>query len=137
MYGPKPYIARRKCPSGQRMTSGVVMPGFKGKKIRPRHAWYNCRPKVWNAVVFRCRLLAVGKVSYQDVFVTQSLPTGINILLGIGRNATGSTAFPRERRAKLERLPGDWYTGWYSCCPVPTVVVVLSLPLHTGTNIAL
>jgi hypothetical protein len=65
-----------------------------------------------------------------------SLTTVIDILLGIGRNATGSTAFPRERRAKLERLPGDWYTGWYSCCPVPTVVVVLSLLLHTGTNMA-
>jgi hypothetical protein len=32
----------------------------------------------------------------------------MNILFGMGRNATGSSAFPRERRAMLERLPGDW-----------------------------
>jgi hypothetical protein len=59
----------------------------------------------------------------------------IDSLPGIGRNATGRTAFPCDRRAILDRLPGDMYTRWYSCCPVLMVVVVLSLSLHTGTNI--
>ena len=38
----------------------------------------------------------------------------IHILFGMGRNAMGITPKPCARHAVFLKLPGDWYTGWYS-----------------------
>ena len=56
------------------------------------------------------------------------------LLFGIGRNAIGRTAFPCARRAIFVRFPGDWYTEWYSWCPVAMETVILSLPEIIGTS---
>ena len=58
----------------------------------------------------------------------------IHVLFRMGRNATGITPKPCVWRAVFLKLPGDWYTGWYSWCPVETNTVVLLLPPITGMS---
>lgn len=53
----------RQWPSGQRINSGVVIPGSSGANIRAKQAWYICRQKRWKATVFRCFFLAIWNIS--------------------------------------------------------------------------
>jgi len=131
MYGPSPYTARWKWPSGHLTMSGVVIPALRGSKTRARQVWYIWQQKTWYFGFFRCFLVAsiIGSLLY--------LPQNLRgLLLGIGRNATGSRALLWALQATLVRFPGDIYTGWYSWWPVATDTVVLSLPATMGTNIA-
>ena len=133
MYGPNPYIARRKWPSGHLITSGVVIPALSGSKMRARQAWYICLQNTWYFAVFLYFFVAICT---SQISSNHGSKANKYILFGIGRNATGSKAFPCALRAILVKLPGDIYTGWYSWCPVATETVVLSLPTTTGTNMA-
>jgi hypothetical protein len=48
MYGPSPYTARLKCPSGQQTTSGLVIPGLRDSSILAREEWNSCRRNFLN-----------------------------------------------------------------------------------------
>lgn len=55
---------------------------------------------------------------------------------GMGKNPIKTSASLWARRRWLWTFPTERYTGWYSCCPVATETVVLSLPSITGMKIA-